>query len=128
MLRLDGIRVLLVEDEYYIADDIRQALKRAGAEVVGPVATLDKAQAALDDGSFDCAIVDLNLHGQSAVPIAERLLKQGRSFAIATGYGSLAVPDSLKDVPRVEKPFDPTKIVQLLEQLGCARTPGAAVR
>jgi DNA-binding NtrC family response regulator len=128
MLRLDGIRVLLVEDEYYIADDMRQVLKRAGAEVVGPVATLDKAQLALDDGGFDCAIVDLNLHGQSAVPIAERLLEQGRSFGIATGYGSMAVPDSLKNVPRVEKPFDAEKVVELLEQLGCARTPGAAVR
>jgi DNA-binding NtrC family response regulator len=120
-LQLDGKRVLLVEDEYYIADDIRRTLIAAGAEVVGPFSTVAKAQAAVDDGAFDCAVIDLNLHGESAVPLAERLTRQGKSFAIATGYGSPAVPDGLKAVSRIEKPFDPPALLSLVGQLSSPR-------
>ena len=118
-LDLGGARVLLIEDEYYIADDLRRILDRAGAAVVGPCATLAKANEALDEAAFDCAVIDLNLHGESAVPIADRLIEQGKSFAIATGYGGAALPDRLKDVPRIEKPFDPPALLQLLGQLRC---------
>ena len=119
-LRLDGTRVLLVEDEFYIADDIRKTLLNAGAFVVGPVSTVERATQAVEEGAFDCAIVDLNLHGKSAAPVAERLFALGRSFAIATGYGSGEVPPHLNAVPRIEKPFNPPALLQLLTQLGCA--------
>jgi len=118
---LAGARVLLVEDEYYIADDLRRLLDGAGASVVGPVSTLAKAHKALDEDAFDCAVIDLNLHGESAIPIADRLAQQGHSFAIATGYGSGSVPDRYKDVPRIEKPFDPPALIQLVAKLSCAR-------
>ena len=58
---LAGKRVLVVEDEYYIADDMRRMLSAAGATVVGPCASLSKAEAAVDEGDFDCAVIDLNL-------------------------------------------------------------------
>src|SRR5574338_1291615 len=106
-LELSGKRVLLVEDEYYIADDLRRTLNAAGADVVGPFSTVAKACDAVEEVTFDCAVIDLNLHGESAVAVADRLVEKGASFAIATGYGSSAVPDRLKDVPRIEKPFNP---------------------
>ncbi len=120
-LDLSGARVLLVEDEYYIADDLRRILDAAGASVVGPVGTVAKAHRAIDEDAFDCAVIDLNLHGESAVPIADRLVEGRKSFAIATGYGSTAVPDHLRAVPRLEKPFDPPALLKLVGQLSCAR-------
>ena len=117
---LNGTRVLVVEDEYYIADDVRRLLDDAGAEVIGPYADFKQAEAAIGEISFDCAILDLNLQGQSAAPIADRLIKQGKSFAIATGYGSSAVPERLQQVPRIEKPFDPPALLQLVAQICCA--------
>jgi len=63
-LPLAGKTVLVVEDEYYIADDLRRTLNDAGADIVGPFATVAKAHQALDEGNFDCAVIDLNLHGR----------------------------------------------------------------
>ena len=125
-LPLHGARVLVVEDEYYIADDLQRELKAAGADIVGPVGTVALAQKAIDDDAFDCAVLDLNLHGESALPIAERLIERGKSFAIATGYGSGAVPDRFDDVPRIEKPFDPPTLLKLIGQLSCARSEQSA--
>ena len=125
-LPLQGARVLIVEDEYYIADDLRRTLDAAGASVVGPISTIEKATSAIDAGDFDCAVIDLNLHGQSVVPIADRLMGEGRSFAIATGYGSDVVPDRLKSVPRIEKPFDPPALLDVVKRLSCSRADARA--
>ena len=113
-VRLSGTRVLLVEDEFYIADDLRRALAGSGAEVIGPVPTVGKAQAAIDAGGFDGAVLDLNLHGESAEPVADRLASLGIPFVIATGYGSGALDDRFKAVPRIEKPFDPQAVLGLI--------------
>jgi len=118
---LDGKRILLIEDEYYIADDLTRILEAAGAEIVGPLSTLARANEALDEGQFDCALIDLNLHGESAASIADRLRRAGKSFAIATGYGSGSVPEHLKDMPRVEKPFDPRALLEVVGRLSCAQ-------
>lgn len=120
-LPLAGRTILVVEDEYYIADDLRRTLNDAGATIVGPFATVAKAHQALDEGKFDCAVIDLNLHGESGLPLADRLMQQGKSFAIATGYGEGAVPHQYSEVPRIEKPFDPQALLQIVRELGCAR-------
>jgi len=119
-LSLAGTRVLLIEDEYFIADEVRRILVSAGAEVVGPMATVAHANAAVDKGDFDCAVLDLNLRDESAIEVGDRLLAGGHAFVIATGYGSPAVPDRLKVVPRLEKPYDPMTLARLIGELGCA--------
>lgn len=120
-ISLHGARVLVVEDEYYIADDLRRILEGVGASIVGPFSTVRLADQAVDSAEFDCAIVDLNLNGESALPIAERLYREGRSFGIATGYASDSIPDALEGVPRIEKPFDPRTLLELVTQLRWVR-------
>ena len=52
---------LLVEDEYFIADDMAKALETFGAKVVGPASDKEKATALLSsDRQIDAAILDIN--------------------------------------------------------------------
>lgn len=116
---LSGRRVLVVEDEYFIADDIARALDRLGAEVVGPVPDRDEALALLHSGErIDLAVLDINLHGEAVHPVADALQDRGVPFVFATGYDqSVAVPARHHGAPRWEKPFDPTVLVRALPRL-----------
>jgi CheY-like chemotaxis protein len=101
-------RILVVEDEYFLADDMARALREQGAEVIGPVPTAEKALAvvALDE-KLDAAVLDINLRGAAAFAVADALKARGIPFVFATGYASAHVPTEHRDVPRWEKPFDP---------------------
>ena len=114
---LTGIRVLIVEDEFYLADDLARALTSAGAEIVGPVGSLAEAERKVDEGAFDCAVIDMNLRGDFAYAVAERLGAAGVPVVVATGYNQASLPERLKDVPRVEKPFSPNEVVELLSRM-----------
>ena len=114
---LNGTRVLIVEDEYYLADDLSRALVQAGAQVVGPIGTLDEATRQVDADGFDCAVVDMNLRGDFVFALAERLRNAGMPFLIATGYNQDSLPSALVDVPRIEKPFAPHQVVEALAQI-----------
>ena len=111
---LNGTKVLVVEDEYYLAADLSRALTDAGAEVVGPVGTLAEAQDAVVAHGFDYAVVDMNLRGSFAHAVAEQLSDLGVPFVIATGYDRASMPENLRHTPRVEKPFAPLEVVDRL--------------
>ena len=103
---LAGKRVLVVEDEYFIADDLRSVLEARGAEVVGPVGRLADAFVVLARNTrLDAAILDIDLHGETAYALADLLRARGVAFCFATGYGAQAIPDAYADVPRCEKPY-----------------------
>ncbi len=74
---LDGARILVAEDEAVIAWALADAFADAGAEVVGPAASVREASQLLDDRAIDVAILDVNLLDGEVTPIAERLIAQG---------------------------------------------------
>lgn len=114
---LAGRRVLVVEDEYFVADDIAKALQQAGAEVVGPVPTPQQALALLSSGGVDLAVLDINLRGETVYSVADELRGRGVPFVFATGYAADVVPSRYREVPRWEKPFDPVKLAQAVGPL-----------
>ena len=102
---LRGRRVLVVEDEYMLAEDLREELERQGAEVMGPVASVADALEILRSGPApDMAILDINLGGEMAYPVADALRARDIPFVFATGYDAQAIPKARSDVPRAEKP------------------------
>jgi len=115
---LANCRVLVAEDEYFIARDIARALHALEAEVVGPVPTRDEVQAILATGQrLDAAILDINLKGETVFPVMDALAARAIPVVFATGYDQTALPTQYRDVPRWQKPFDPQALVQALPDL-----------
>lgn len=103
---LAGLRLLIVEDEYMIAEHIGMQLEEFGCDVAGPVATIDEALAIIKGGGLDGVLLDANLNGESSAPIAAALKTASVTFVVATGYGSRELSDdALNAAPRIIKPF-----------------------
>jgi CheY-like chemotaxis protein len=118
MNELSGRRVLVLEDEYFIADDLARALEQAGAEVVGPFTRHADAMEALErEQPVDFAVLDINLHGEISFVVADALLERHVPFVFATGYGQPAIPAGHQQVPRWEKPFEPEALAQAVALL-----------
>ncbi|HEX2527226.1 MAG TPA: hypothetical protein VHL31_13140 [Geminicoccus sp.] len=114
-VNLSGTRVLVVEDVYVIADDLQHELEHAGAEVVGPVPTLDAAMKLVTAGpGIDGAVLDVELNGQKVFPLAAELSNRGVPFVFVTGYDQSMIPAEHSHVPRYEKPADAMKIARAL--------------
>lgn len=115
---LSGHRILVVEDEYFLADDIGRALRSFGAEVVGPVGDLEDALRIVNDvGILDGAVLDVNIRNEMIYPIAETLQARGVPMVFATGYDRVALGPKFGDVPLWEKPLDIAAMVRGLAGL-----------
>jgi CheY-like chemotaxis protein len=110
-----GRRILVVEDEFFIAEELRDAFEDVGAMVVGPVATVDAALAVVRSVEpLDGATLDMTLGSERSYEVARALLERGVPFVILSGYGERGLPEDLRRIPRCEKPFDIRKIVNAL--------------
>jgi CheY-like chemotaxis protein len=115
---LSGRRLLVVEDEYFVADDIARSLQHLGAEVLGPVPSHVEALDLVSSGErIDLAVLDINLRGEMIFPVAEALQARGIPFLFATGYDCTSVPQQYVAVPCWHKPFDPDELAQALPGL-----------
>jgi CheY-like chemotaxis protein len=100
-------RILVVEDEYLLADELAQELGDAGAEVLGPVPTIERALAVLDENATpDGAILDVNLGGVSVFPLADTLIERGVPVIFTSGYDPEAMPPRFAHVPKCNKPMN----------------------
>jgi len=116
--RLSGKRILVVEDEYLIADDLAAELRQHGAEVVGPVASLPQAMdLAAGPAPIDVAILDINLREIQAYPLIDQLRARAVQVLIASGYDALAIPERYRDLSRCEKPASPQRVRQAVADL-----------
>ena len=106
-LCLDGLRILVVDDEFLIAMNIEAMVEDSGGRSVGPVGDIPGALAIIQDGELDGALLDANLHGVSSEPIALALQAAGIPFVVITGYGRLDLDgETLSAAPRLTKPLN----------------------
>lgn len=119
VVTLDRKRILVVEDEYYIASDLKRALLREGAVVVGPFNTVANGMAAASDDHIDAALIDVNLEGATSFPIADILSARGVPYAFLTGYDGVTLPDGYRARPRLAKPFTMEVVLDSLRDLIC---------
>jgi CheY-like chemotaxis protein len=102
---LQGLRVLVVEDEAPIAMMIEDMLEDMGCVVAGSVATVDDALQSVEKGGFDFVLLDLNLCGRNAQAVADALAAKHIPFAVGSGYGRAGLPVHLQNRPVLQKPF-----------------------
>jgi CheY-like chemotaxis protein len=100
-----NLRVIVIEDEALVIMLLEDMLAQLGCQVVGLASHLDKAIELAASADADLAILDVNLDGQDAYPVAERLSARGIPFVFATGYGRSRMQQDLGERPALQKPF-----------------------
>lgn len=117
-LSLRGTRILIVEDNYVVADALKYLIDGYGGRVIGIVPSVERALTTLAGGGVDIAVLDINLHGTSVVPVAHRLRADGIPFVFLTGYGDgELLPEDMRDLPRLDKPVDGERLVRAMLDL-----------
>ena len=89
--RLQGMRILVADDEYLIAITIEETLSDAGAEIVS-ASTLAAALKSANDVSLSAAVLDVRLGRQTTEAVADALAARAVPFIFYTGQ---ALPDSI---------------------------------
>jgi DNA-binding response OmpR family regulator len=128
MMKVDGPfqgkRILVIEDEYLVAQVVIDYLEDAGAEVVGPFGRIDDALAYIDDhySTLDAAVLDGNLHGQKSYPIADALGSKNIILIFTTGE---TLDSRFLHLPRCQKPFTQQALItapaEVAKLHGCKR-------
>lgn len=121
---LEGLRILLVEDEYLIAMDVETICLEHGAVAVTIVGRLSDLDADSLMQHIDIAILDLMLNGQSTLDFAARLQRRGIPFIFATGQSmTQEIRTRFPHVQLVEKPYSGDDLVKALSVAGKATPP-----
>jgi CheY-like chemotaxis protein len=102
---LEGLRVLVVEDEMMIAMMLEDLLDGFGCRIVGPAADITKALALIAAEAIDGAMLDVNLAGRAVDPVADELARLGIPFIFVTGYGRRELQENHNSRPTLAKPF-----------------------
>jgi two-component sensor histidine kinase/DNA-binding response OmpR family regulator len=112
-------RILLVEDEPFVAIELQSLLEKEGHAVIGPAMNLARGLELMRADTFDMALLDVSLGDEKSFPIASELARLGIPFAFLTGYTDISsVPEELRVAPRVKKPYGIEDIRRAINFLG----------
>lgn len=115
--QLKGYRILIVEDEYFLGADLENALKAAGADVLGPLALAEEARSLIAGHALHAAVLDIKLLDEDGYATADELARRQIPFVFATGYAPEFIPDRFRTVLRWQKPYRMDEAVNDLVQL-----------
>ncbi|WAJ29443.1 response regulator [Antarcticirhabdus aurantiaca] len=108
-------RVLVVEDDFFVAEETVRDFEDFGAEVVGPVSSLTLAfDVVLNGQAIDGAVLDINLLGERVFPLVDVLRRRGVPCVFATGYDRWTVPTDYQSVPLLQKPVVTAEVARAL--------------
>jgi DNA-binding NarL/FixJ family response regulator len=114
---LDGLRVLVAEDEGLIALELETVLQSFGCEVVGPVSRVNEVLREAERGGLDGALLDVNLRGEQIFAILPRLVELKLPIVITSGYDDATLfPEAFRSLPRLAKPFGESSLRRICEQ------------
>lgn len=111
---LAGRSILVVEDDYLIAMDVDNALRQAGAQVLGPVPGVAEAMALVRTVNLDAAVLDVALGRETAHELAKELRARRTPFVLATGNVNVAGQPDFEGAPVLEKPVRSQDLVRAI--------------
>jgi CheY-like chemotaxis protein len=111
---LNGLSILVVEDEPIFATETAIAIVGAGGSVVGPAFSLDEAFAMIADAALDGALLDLNLRNEKVFALADELADRGVPIVFVTGEIWPVIPERHAGCRVVNKPITATKLLSAL--------------
>ena len=114
------LRILVIEDEPLIAMHIEFSIENLGHDMVGPIARLDDALIAAGRDDYDCAIIDINIIGGSSQDVAAIFAARQRPFVVASGYHDKSLPETLRNRPRLTKPYSGHELETELQRMAAA--------
>ena len=110
-------RILIVEDEPLIAYGIELALEEAGFVIAGIAGNVLKALSIIENDGCDAAVIDANLAGVSAAPVASALTTRGLPFVVTSGYSVDQQHEVLRGAPHIRKPFQDSQLIDALKRV-----------
>jgi CheY-like chemotaxis protein len=114
---LAGMRILVAEDEFFIALVVEETLQNLGCTVLGPFSDLAQATEVATRESVDAAILDINLGGEMVYPLAEHLHRLGVPFVFTTGYAVADLPERFRVFECLRKPIDATTLTRAVHHM-----------
>jgi DNA-binding response OmpR family regulator len=118
---LSGACVLVVEDQWHVASALKSLLEAEGMEVSGPAATTADAHRLVSEQKPDLAVVDMNLKGEMAYDLIDRLHDQGVRSVVISGYAAL--PRVSGKVAVLHKPFNGRDLLEAMRRTLCDHAP-----
>jgi CheY-like chemotaxis protein len=119
---LNGLRVLVVEDEALVSMLLEAMLEDLECSPVGPAERVSEAMKLVEEpSSFDVALLDVNVAGEQVFPVAEKLAAAGKPFAFSTGYGDAGLGEAWKGSATLQKPYTFDDVRVVLEKLAAQR-------
>ena len=110
--------MLVVEDDFAIAESLRELLVDLGCAVVGPTATVEEACRLVENVRIDLAVLDISLSPGTSAPVARALVAQERPFLFVTGHRSFGeLPEDLRTHTVLEKPVSRAALVRAIRAL-----------
>lgn len=109
--------ILVVEDEFLLADHIGSLLEAAGFEVIGPTGMHDEALTLAQRATLSAALLDVNIIGGPIDDVAETLAARGVPFNFVTAYSRDHLPPRFRKTTIVSKPFDDRRLVDHVQRL-----------
>jgi len=113
-----GHRILIVDDEPLIAMDIETTLSQAGFEIAHMAQSVDTALSFLKgDEALDGAVLDANLHDESARPVVDRLQELGVPLLLVSGYSADQIGPWAENVKLLRKPIVYAELIKTLNEI-----------
>ena len=121
---LDGLTIMVVEDDFLAALELKRLVEERAGKVAGPVGRLEQAED-LAQAALDGAILDVKLDVSVTLALAEQLIGRGVPLILVTGYDAATLPERFADLPRLSKPFSETSFDEIVGEVFAAGAASA---